>query len=474
MSTNYYEILGITIYATSIEIKKAYIVLIKEFPAETYPEKFKQIRQAYEVLGNEKTRREYDTLSEYGTEIETNLAEGLKCMDDNNYGEAESFFKKILILEPSFTYIRNYYALCLTYQNDTEKAIKQYQRIMKEEPDNTVYLTNYALALKRDNRLEESISILELACEIDKSDTYIFFLLIDMYCHLQQFHTAVNKIEYVLLSTNEEKFYSFEYLLKLVEVYIRKKEDTRISQTLLRIKNLLSRFPGEREYAAHEIAKLVYKLNRTKLFEQTALVMEMAAEIDPRSESIQGLRIETMEKKLVYREYEDVQKESVVLPAIKDSLLLYLFGDEVSGEEYEEFNEKMKQAVIDSCRFQSEEMIQSVKRIMIHYPQTYEVRKEFFKQLITMAKDFQQKTEQYTLLKNDYEITNSNKRLVALYLSSINGEERKFYFDDILDEAEQEDPDLLLQSIKKLKTQYPKLYELNTSIFDELERISKL
>lgn len=63
---NYYEVLGLQKNATADEIKKAYRTLAFKYHPDRNPgdaaaeEKFKEINAAYEVLGDESKRRNYD------------------------------------------------------------------------------------------------------------------------------------------------------------------------------------------------------------------------------------------------------------------------------------------------------------------------------------------------------------------------------------------------------------------------------
>jgi curved DNA-binding protein CbpA len=60
--TSNYELLGISPGVTPAQIKAAYHAKLREFPAHTYPQEFKAIREAYEALRKGETSQHEDFL----------------------------------------------------------------------------------------------------------------------------------------------------------------------------------------------------------------------------------------------------------------------------------------------------------------------------------------------------------------------------------------------------------------------------
>jgi curved DNA-binding protein CbpA len=82
---NYYEILGVSQNASQDEIRKAYAALIKRYTNEHYPDEFRQIREAYDTLRDERLRRLYDQDLNTQSRYNLRIADAEREYNNGNY-----------------------------------------------------------------------------------------------------------------------------------------------------------------------------------------------------------------------------------------------------------------------------------------------------------------------------------------------------------------------------------------------------
>ena len=214
MDENFYEVLDVSSDAHVSEIKRAYIMKVRQFPNELYPEVFKKIRKAYETLSNPASRTEYDAMSLYGEEIEYLQSEATDAIDNDDFQTAIACYKKILMIEPSLLHIRNQYAMALKYSGEYDKAIRQYERLLEIDPDSAVYTYNLAKAYEGKEDVHQAIYFYKKAFEIDPNDINIIFSIVDLYVDLREFSNALTVINRAINNQSIEGFQQFTYLFK--------------------------------------------------------------------------------------------------------------------------------------------------------------------------------------------------------------------------------------------------------------------
>ena len=108
---DYYRILEIKEDADFSEIKKKYRTLAIKYHHDKNPgddedvKKFREITEAYEILGDEKKRKEYDNKRKFKNGQENNKNKNLKNKNnfsDNNFSFGKEFFKSASEMKEMF------------------------------------------------------------------------------------------------------------------------------------------------------------------------------------------------------------------------------------------------------------------------------------------------------------------------------------------------------------------------------------
>jgi DnaJ-class molecular chaperone len=101
MARNYYIVLGVSRTADRERIKQAYRKAAKKYHPDMHvapesAEKFREIREAYETLGDERRRRRYDEkLARQGSELRVNRAPETIRKRSALFDELDSFFTPV-------------------------------------------------------------------------------------------------------------------------------------------------------------------------------------------------------------------------------------------------------------------------------------------------------------------------------------------------------------------------------------------
>lgn len=96
---NLYKILGTRSNIGQGRIREKYIEKLREFPPETHPEEFQEIRRAYETLKDINKRKQYDMMRKYGDSLEDAMDEVMYLMSVKEFEKAEKLIDDILEID---------------------------------------------------------------------------------------------------------------------------------------------------------------------------------------------------------------------------------------------------------------------------------------------------------------------------------------------------------------------------------------
>ncbi len=455
---NYYEILEIDSTVEEKEIKKAYTKLLRKYPPEKSPEEFKKIREAYETLGNPKSRAEYDALSEYQVEIDELLNSGRFALEEEDFTKAIIEFKKILVIEPSLSFARNLLGLALLHDSQYDAAIQQFEKLINDN-NNAAYFFNLAVAYNEKGNYKKSEEMFSKALKLDKINAQIVLSFSRLYREQQKYDQAIEVLRDAIDFDGVINFQDFIYLFELVYVYIYADDIDGCETILDEIDSIISEDEEEQKYVAWQYAKLAYQLSKANIYGLAETIAERAFFLNPDDEDIYDLYCVSQEINEAFKLYELLLEDQSVAGPLKGPIFYYFYGkDMTEGELEKEYKENFE--AIDSYIVNvSSQVISSVKRLKAEYTLLYEFKKELYDDIMQKAIVIELRDTQWNHLKEDYSVIDPLKRLIGLWFSqNLSDTERNRYFENIMNEMKQYPLDSALLSISIVKTKYPKLY----------------
>ncbi len=124
---SHYTVLGIRADADYDTIRRQYLNLVRQFPPETHPEVFQNIRAAYDVLKDPETRRQYDRERFYGSSL-SNLKK--RAHDLVNHGRGQEAIRLLHQIVDILASAEDYMLLAEGYAEygNIKSAEEYYQR----------------------------------------------------------------------------------------------------------------------------------------------------------------------------------------------------------------------------------------------------------------------------------------------------------------------------------------------------------
>lgn len=213
---NYYEVLGISPEASQGEIKKAYFKLVRQYSPEKDPEKFREIRAAYEGLKNMEEKGPSFPAPE-DRMAQLFLKQILENEKTGNFPMARDMCEEAVRLFPDEIQFRYLLAFNQRKAGNTGKAVKTGEELVKREPENKWFWRELALARIERGFTRKAYPAIVKAYEMGCMDTD-FLLTASVVCsELGQRETSM---ELLFALVKKEKRWSREELPEILEAYI--------------------------------------------------------------------------------------------------------------------------------------------------------------------------------------------------------------------------------------------------------------
>lgn len=231
---NYYELLSIPSEACSGEINNAYYRIVKENLTKGFEGEFLQLSEGYEILINEKTRAEYNSIVLNSKEVNENFVTAADLIKNNKLSAAIKLLEDIVSRECNLIIAKILLGKAYLYNKNSGKAIKLFEQLTIEQPDNTCIAGNLAYAYMQRKFNKKAIETYKKAIELDDTNICLWIGLNEAYKAAEDNAQAEEALEKVknLLKTTSSSAEDFE-LIQVPLYVINKSEEALIRHSML-------------------------------------------------------------------------------------------------------------------------------------------------------------------------------------------------------------------------------------------------
>jgi len=200
---NYYELLSIPSEACSGEINNAYYNVVKNYLSTNSKDELLQLTESYEILINEKTRAEYNSLIVNSNEVNKNFITAVELINDNKPSAAIKLLEDIVSKECNLLLPKILLGKTYLKNNNSGKAIKLFEQLFTEAPDNISVAGNLAHAYIQRKFNKKAIETYKRALELNDDNLYLWIGLSQAYRVMEDNSSAEETLEKVkkLLNT---------------------------------------------------------------------------------------------------------------------------------------------------------------------------------------------------------------------------------------------------------------------------------
>lgn len=188
---NYFEVLDIDEQAGQQDIKRAYKRMLTKYPAEKFPEKNRDIEEAYEALSNPGKRHSYVEFHRMSSASKQAYLDARDAMDRGEYAKAAKTLETAIRHEEHAVHLK--YVLGIAYMNldKPSRAVRMLEPVRDEFPDDIELNIKIIQACLDAKEYDKALAWAKEANDIGKDNFVLLGLLADSYQLMKRYDEAL-------------------------------------------------------------------------------------------------------------------------------------------------------------------------------------------------------------------------------------------------------------------------------------------
>jgi len=378
---DYYHTLGVSSGADAAEIKKAYFALLRKYPPERYPDEFMQIREAYEILIDENTRKQYDEIDTLPDMVKKLVRYGKKALNEGNSHQVVNTLEQLLKVYPRYTVVKKLLGEAYNLNGNTTKAVKIYEALVSEEPQNAGFVGELAHAYLNRGWHKKALDQYRQALKLDPDNISLWLGLIDCHMKARDRQAAKEVILEALETSQKNGWDNLELYYHIIQIDIIMGNKKELEANLSVMKEKARHSDEDRSNVAWFLATLSQHLHKYGYLEQSAITINTAYELLPDDEKILEIKEEINHEAFIEEELNRLAQDPSI-DEVFDDIFDFETG-KCNCPECQVIQLNMEVHILMHIT----DLRKDIRRLKEHYPFFYSLKEDFFRDVLNPKKE---------------------------------------------------------------------------------------
>ena len=383
MANEYYSIIGVEPRVEQAAIRKAYFRALRDHTAEKDPIRHQELRRAYEVIGDEERRKEYDGLQVGGGEVSKWMELGNSAYGDENWTEAERAFKRALAISPDYLPARLQLARTVALGGDRLRAVELLRQVAGGTDLLEVHSELGWIALSHvvtdtenepENMEKEHKKLLLAAKEafdrciqLAPANRVGYLGRAKVEYYREDFTSARNWARKAAGADGKADFEDFPSLALVVETHVLQGEAEKAAAVIREIQALTPPQPEVRAFAVEQFVRFGLMMMKAKAFRPAVEIFTACRAFLPDEPALKNLVEANLTAANGYSEFERANADEQLLPVTR-ALAMWAVGLYAGEFEDEAASRKFLDKVIEAIdTFPAWQIAAQLRRLRDHY-----------------------------------------------------------------------------------------------------------
>lgn len=388
---NFYKILGTRSNIGQDRIKEKYIEKLREFPPETHPEEFQEVRRAYETLKDVNKRKQYDMFRKYGDKLENTMNDAIFSISIGEFEKAQKLIDYVLEIDPDNIAVRLTQAELFLDKEEIEKFHDLTDEIIEMcdigEKQCIIFIKFTMLHLK--GYYDKALAALAKGLVYITDMKQFHGLRIMAFLDSGNFQGAWEEFKNALPPIASLTIEDLELLLYWLNTGIELEKWGEISKIYNYFRKLSKTIIDEEELSLlkDRLLEEAESYVGASRYREADIYMQLASQIYQKDIFIKERRKEIQSIAKLEMELIRSSKDHDLIPYVHVKILDLYLAKYSDSESYEEFLNDYPHEMMKEFECMKEDIAYGVLRIKKKYPSLY---KEFNKELVEL---FNESTE---------------------------------------------------------------------------------